>query len=86
MFRSRKIYDTVLNANQEAVEQVFEILRFQFSKVYTENFYPNGKMIGALRIPTVVVQSGCCRTRTLGGNACHFFKKISKTTLQRVVT
>jgi acetoin utilization deacetylase AcuC-like enzyme len=34
----------------------------------------NGRMIGALRMPTVVVQEGGYRTRTLGTNAKHFFQ------------
>ncbi len=38
------------------------------------DFTRNGEMIGALGLPTVVVQEGGCRTRTLGINARHFFE------------
>lgn len=38
------------------------------------DFYKNGLMIGRLRIPTVVVQEGGYRTRSLGVNAHNFFK------------
>ncbi|MBN1390272.1 MAG: histone deacetylase family protein [Candidatus Thermoplasmatota archaeon] len=34
----------------------------------------NGRMIGGSRIPTLVVQEGGYRTRSLGSNARHFFK------------
>ncbi len=37
------------------------------------DFERNGKMIGALRLPTVVIQEGGYRTRTLGTNARRFF-------------
>ncbi len=37
------------------------------------DFAENGRMIGALRLPTVVVQEGGYNTRTLGNNARHFF-------------
>ncbi|MEX0704959.1 MAG: histone deacetylase family protein [Planctomycetales bacterium] len=37
------------------------------------DFELNGQMIGALRLPTLVVQEGGYRTRTLGTNARHFF-------------
>jgi acetoin utilization deacetylase AcuC-like enzyme len=39
-----------------------------------KNFYENGKMIGSLHIPTLVVQEGGYRTRVLGTNARQFFK------------
>lgn len=38
------------------------------------DFEENGRMIGALRLPTLVVQEGGYRTRTLGVNARHFFE------------
>ncbi|MGE3181317.1 MAG: histone deacetylase family protein, partial [Phycisphaerae bacterium] len=38
-----------------------------------KDFEANGKMIGALRLPTLVVQEGGYRTRTLGVNAKNFF-------------
>jgi acetoin utilization deacetylase AcuC-like enzyme/GNAT superfamily N-acetyltransferase len=34
----------------------------------------NGQMIGALDLPTLIVQEGGYRTRTLGTNARHFFQ------------
>ncbi len=39
----------------------------------TRDFEANGRMIGSLRRPTLVVQEGGYRTRTLGSNARHFF-------------
>lgn len=38
------------------------------------DFETNGRMIGALGLPTLVVQEGGYRTRTLGLNARHFFE------------
>ncbi|UCH52730.1 MAG: histone deacetylase family protein [Pseudomonadota bacterium] len=38
------------------------------------DFTRNGEMIGAMRLPTLVVQEGGYRTRTLGTNARHFFE------------
>ena len=38
------------------------------------DFETNGRMIGALNLPTLVVQEGGYRTRTLGVNARHFFE------------
>jgi acetoin utilization deacetylase AcuC-like enzyme len=38
------------------------------------DFYTNGLMIGQLGLPTLLVQEGGYRTRTLGVNARHFFK------------
>ncbi len=37
------------------------------------DFERNGKMLGAVNLPTLVVQEGGYRTRTLGTNARHFF-------------
>jgi acetoin utilization deacetylase AcuC-like enzyme/GNAT superfamily N-acetyltransferase len=37
------------------------------------DFEENGRLIGSLRLPTLVVQEGGYRTRTLGVNARHFF-------------
>lgn len=37
------------------------------------DFEENGRLIGNLRLPTLVVQEGGYRTRTLGVNARHFF-------------
>jgi acetoin utilization deacetylase AcuC-like enzyme len=39
----------------------------------SRDFEANGQMIGSLRRPTLVVQEGGYRTRTLGSNARHFF-------------
>ncbi|MGI8740844.1 MAG: histone deacetylase family protein [Gammaproteobacteria bacterium] len=38
-----------------------------------KDFQLNGRMIGGLRLPTLVVQEGGYRTRSLGVNARHFF-------------
>jgi len=38
------------------------------------DFEANGAMIGALRLPTLVIQEGGYRTRTLGKNARRFFE------------
>jgi acetoin utilization deacetylase AcuC-like enzyme/predicted N-acetyltransferase YhbS len=38
------------------------------------DFEENGRRIGALRLPTLVVQEGGYRTRTLGANARRFFE------------
>ncbi len=41
--------------------------------LHEQDFEENGKMIGALRLPTLVVQEGGYDTRLLGINAQHFF-------------
>jgi acetoin utilization deacetylase AcuC-like enzyme/GNAT superfamily N-acetyltransferase len=38
------------------------------------DFAANGRMIGGLRLPTLIVQEGGYRTRTLGANARHFLE------------
>jgi acetoin utilization deacetylase AcuC-like enzyme/GNAT superfamily N-acetyltransferase len=38
-----------------------------------QDFTENGKLIGQMRLPTLVVQEGGYRTRTMGVNARHFF-------------
>ncbi|MFH2065300.1 MAG: GNAT family N-acetyltransferase [Pseudomonadota bacterium] len=38
------------------------------------DFEQNGRMIGGLNIPTIVIQEGGYRTRTLGQNAARFLK------------
>lgn len=43
-----------------------------------KDFEANGRMIGGLRLPTLVVQEGGYRTRTLGTNARHFFDGLLK--------
>jgi len=40
----------------------------------SDNFQAVGQMIGALRLPTLVVQEGGYDTRVLGSNARHFFE------------
>lgn len=37
------------------------------------DFYENGRLLGNLKLPTLVVQEGGYRTRTLGTNARYFF-------------
>jgi len=37
------------------------------------DFEENGRMLGSLKLPTLVVQEGGYRTRSLGSNARHFF-------------
>ena len=39
----------------------------------TKDFRENGRMIGELRLPALVVQEGGYKTQTLGVNARHFF-------------
>jgi acetoin utilization deacetylase AcuC-like enzyme len=41
------------------------------------DFERNGGMLGALRVPTLVVQEGGYRTRTLGVNARRFFEGLA---------
>lgn len=38
------------------------------------DFFENGRMIGTLRLPTLIVQEGGYLTRTLGDNARNFFE------------
>ncbi len=42
-------------------------------KLTPDDFEQNGRMIGSLSLPTLVVQEGGYRTRTLGLNAAQFF-------------
>ncbi|MDH4049092.1 MAG: histone deacetylase family protein [Gammaproteobacteria bacterium] len=42
-------------------------------RLMTKDFRENGRMIGALGLPTLVVQEGGYKTQTLGVNARHFF-------------
>ena len=42
--------------------------------LHPKDFQANGRLIGQLQLPTVVVQEGGYRTRTLGTNARHFFQ------------
>ena len=39
----------------------------------SEDFQVNGRMLGSLKLPTLVVQEGGYDTRVLGANARHFF-------------
>ncbi|MBF0227863.1 MAG: GNAT family N-acetyltransferase [Desulfobacterales bacterium] len=45
------------------------------------DFEYNGKMIGEIGLPTLVIQEGGYRTRTLGSNALNFFKGLASTAL-----
>lgn len=45
------------------------------------DFEQNGRSIGGLRLPTLVIQEGGYRTRTLGGNARRFFAGLSAAAL-----
>ncbi len=42
-----------------------------------KDFETNGRLIGELGLPTLVVQEGGYRVRTLGSNAHHFFKGLA---------
>lgn len=44
-----------------------------------KDFHQNGRMIGELKLPTLIVQEGGYRTRTLGANAQHFFEGLWET-------
>lgn len=44
-----------------------------------KDFEQNGRMIGELHLPTLVIQEGGYRTRTLGVNAKHFFRGLAST-------
>ena len=48
-----------------------------------EDFHENGRLIGALGLPTLVVQEGGYRTRTLGVNARSFFAGLLKGSRER---
>jgi acetoin utilization deacetylase AcuC-like enzyme len=42
-------------------------------QLMARDFRENGRMIGELDLPTLVVQEGGYKTQTLGINARHFF-------------
>jgi len=48
-------------------------------KLLAKDFAANGRMIGELGLPTLVVQEGGYRIRTLGTNALHFFRGLAAT-------
>lgn len=48
------------------------------------DFEINGRMLGELGLPMLVVQEGGYRTRTLGANARHFFEGIAATHLASI--
>ncbi len=50
------------------------------------DFEENGQLIGHLRLPTLVVQEGGYRTRTLGVNARHFFTGLVQATFDLTVS
>jgi len=74
MFRIRRIHDDARPVDQNAIEQVKAIMKSHFSTLSEEN----GKMLGELRLPLLVVQEGGYRTRSLGINALSFFKGLYK--------
>jgi len=39
-----------------------------------KEFYANGRRIGSLHLPSIIVQEGGYRTRSLGANAFQFFR------------
>lgn len=43
-----------------------------------EDFERNGELIGSLNLPTVVLQEGGYKSRSLGPNATHFFSGLSR--------
>lgn len=45
----------------------------------SKDFEKNGRMIGSLHLPTLVVQEGGYHNRTLGTNALHFIKGLHET-------
>ena len=47
-----------------------------------KDFMKNGKMVGAMGLPTVVIQEGGYRTRTLGHNAMAFFRGLTEGNMQ----
>ncbi len=47
-----------------------------------KDFVKNGKMIGVMGLPTVVIQEGGYRTKTLGTNAMAFFRGLAKGNMQ----
>jgi acetoin utilization deacetylase AcuC-like enzyme len=47
-----------------------------------KDFERNGRMIGELRLPTLVVQEGGYRIRSLGANASHFFQGLASICLR----
>jgi len=47
-----------------------------------KDFMKNGKMIGAMGLPTVVIQEGGYRTKTLGHNAVAFFRGMTQGNMQ----
>jgi acetoin utilization deacetylase AcuC-like enzyme len=48
-------------------------------KLSSNDFENNGRMIGELKIPTLIVQEGGYKTQTLGFNAAAFFKGFAQT-------
>lgn len=67
----------------EDIDSLVEKLRNPFKKRFRTILHvaEDGRMIGALRLPTLVVQEGGYRTRTLGTNARMFFEGLSATAL-----
>jgi acetoin utilization deacetylase AcuC-like enzyme/GNAT superfamily N-acetyltransferase len=44
----------------------------------SKDFFENGRMIGSIGFPTLIVQEGGYKTQTLGINARHFFSGVSE--------
>ena len=69
MFRIRRIHDDVLPVKADPTGTW---------SLRAKDFEANGRMIGELRLPSLVVQEGGYRTPTLGTNARHFFEGFLK--------
>ena len=54
-------------------------------QLVAKDFEANGRLIGELGLPTLVVQEGGYRTRTLGINALYFFKGLAATGSRMVI-
>jgi len=49
-----------------------------------KDFHENGRLLGELHLPTLVVQEGGYRTRTLGINARQFFRGLAASAYQPI--
>lgn len=71
MFQIRRIFDDILPRNRAALAEVRQVWSEQFS---ADDFKQNARMLREMRLPTLVIQEGGCRTRTVGANARNFFQ------------
>lgn len=55
-------------------------------RLLARDFESNGRMIGGLRLPTIVVQEGGYRNRTLGSNCMNFFKGLTSSATESAST